>query len=62
MIKKDIFLTYSWRFSSFIRSNSESDWETENITSHETAENDNPLQNMAEPQTTVKPSKVLWSF
>lgn len=62
MIKKYIILTYSWRFASFIRSNSESDWETENITSCKTAQNDNLLQNMAEPQVTVKPSKVLWSF
>ncbi|XP_039882180.1 ankyrin repeat domain-containing protein 26 isoform X1 [Simochromis diagramma] len=38
-----------------LESEEESDWETENITSRETAENDNPLQNMAEPQTTVKP-------
>ncbi|XP_014190825.1 ankyrin repeat domain-containing protein 26 isoform X7 [Haplochromis burtoni] len=38
-----------------LESEEESDWETENITSRETAENDNPLQNMAEPQATVKP-------
>ncbi|XP_063335329.1 ankyrin repeat domain-containing protein 26 isoform X6 [Pelmatolapia mariae] len=38
-----------------LESEEESDWETENITSRKTAENDNPLQNMAEPQATVKP-------
>ncbi|XP_039470475.1 ankyrin repeat domain-containing protein 26 isoform X8 [Oreochromis aureus] len=38
-----------------LESEEESDWETENITSCKTAQNDNPLQNMAEPQATVKP-------
>ncbi|XP_025764802.1 ankyrin repeat domain-containing protein 26 isoform X9 [Oreochromis niloticus] len=38
-----------------LESEEESDWETENITSCKTAQNDNLLQNMAEPQATVKP-------